>query len=102
MQKARIPLHQPTDFSLVPPLTHCRSDGSGGRFDWTIISQHLDASVLHHAFILDPAYVENDNPEYVYLTSIWESLTPVYGQLKRDFSPRLLERGKYLAFRPCL
>jgi hypothetical protein len=85
---------RPAGFSLVPPLTHRRTDGSGGRYDWTLIPQHLDRKVPHHPFILDPerASANHALPEFAYLTSVWRSsrkpsvghLDPVFVSCLRD------------------
>ena len=90
---------KPVGFSLVPPLPHPRSDGSGGRFDWTLIPQHIDINTLYHAFILDPARLKVQSPEFVYLTSVWESLSPAKGRLKKRFVESLLARGAKLEHR---
>ena len=87
---------KPVSFSLVPPLTHPRTDGSGGRFDWTLIPQHIDVNLLHHAFIIDPARLKTQSAEYVYLTSVWESLSPDKGRLKQSFIRDLLTRAEKL------
>jgi len=88
---------RPAGFSLVPPLTHRRTDGSGGRFDWTLIPQHLDRKVLHHPFILDPERVNHTQPEFTYLTAVWHSLPkPSTGRLDREFISRLCERAAML------
>jgi hypothetical protein len=72
----------PPGFSLMPPLTHCRTDGSGRRFDWTLIPQYLDTNRLHYPFILDPKLIQFPvPPEFTYLTHVWESSDFSQGRL---------------------
>jgi hypothetical protein len=87
---------KPVGFSLVPPLPHPRTDGSGGRFDWALIPQHIDVNLLHHAFIIDPARLTIRSPEFVYLTSVWKSLSPANGCLEKNFLRDLLDRAEKL------
>jgi hypothetical protein len=79
-------------FSMVPPLSHPRTDGSGGRFDWTLVPQHLNSSKLHHPFIEKPQYGRG-LAEFEYLTSVWRS-SP--GGLCDAFIARLLDRAREL------
>jgi hypothetical protein len=90
---------KPVGLSLVPPLDHHRTDGSGGRFDWTLIPQHIDTNHLHHPFILDPARLKTRSPEYVYLTSVWDPLSPTSGRLRQDFFGSLISRAEKLESR---
>jgi hypothetical protein len=87
---------KPATFSLLPPLPHRRTDGSGGRYDWTLIPQHLDANYLHHPFILDPAHASANLPEFAYLTSVWEACGLSKGRLDHQFYDALVHRAAYL------
>jgi len=82
----------PSSFSMVPPLSHPRTDGSGGRFDWTLVPQHLDTKKWHHPFIISPKY-GGGLVEFEYLTSVWQ-LSP--GRLSEEFVIRLRDRAKEL------
>jgi hypothetical protein len=91
----RIPVYPgtpPAWFSMKPPLSHPRTDGSGGRFDWTLVPQHLDPSKFHHPFIKRPEY-GSGLVEFEYLTSVWQS-SP--GELSEAFIMRLLDRANRL------
>src|SRR5262245_19693662 len=85
---------RPSSFSMVPPLSHPRVDGSGGRFDWTLVPQHLDSSTLHHPFIMKPEFGKK-HVEFQYLTSpsCWQRSL---GQLSEDYITGLLHRAKEL------
>jgi hypothetical protein len=88
---------KPIGLSLTPPLIHRRTDGSGGRFDWTLIPQYLDRSVLHHPFILDPERADGSSAEFIYLTTVWQSLpNSSHGRLNRSFYTSLLDRAAEL------
>ena len=88
---------RPPGFSLVPPLAYRRTDGSGGRFDWTLIPQYLDTNLLHHPFIIDPQLVQCPvPPEFTYLTHVWESSGFSHGRLTREFYNTLLGRAEVL------
>jgi hypothetical protein len=93
----RIPVYPgtpPSSFSMVPPLSHPRVDGSGGRFDWTLVPQHLDANKLHHPFIMKP---ENGGGrvEFEYITSQWQR-PPLASGLSEAFITGLLRRAEDL------
>jgi hypothetical protein len=97
----RIPVYpgtSPSSFSMVPPLPHPRIDGSGGRFDWTLVPQHLDANKLHHPFIMTPEHGKG-RVEFECLTSTWQHAP---GELSEEYITRLLHRAKELEERRLL
>jgi hypothetical protein len=96
LQLPGYPGTRPAQFSLVPPLAHRRVDGSGGRFDWTLVPQALDPNFLHHPFILNPEFIKHPLPEFTYLTSVWVSSVGSKGHLQPDFYSSLLSRAEEL------
>ena len=90
----------PPCFSMTPPLACQRVDRSGGRYDWTLVPQHLNTNRLHYPFILRPDKGA-DLPEFQILTStprVWE---PVHlgltkGRISSGYLQLLSERAAAL------
>jgi hypothetical protein len=82
----------PAGFSMTPPLAHPRSDGSGGRYDWTVVPQHFDRRHPHHPFIRKPS---ESVIEFQPLTQFWLA-SGSGGQLSDEYCNSLLDRANDL------
>ena len=63
----------PPYFQMSPPLCYPHTDGSVGRFDWTLQPQYLNTNQLHFPFIVSPQAASNISPplpEFMYLTLV--------------------------------
>jgi hypothetical protein len=86
---------RPVSFSMTPPQSIPRVDGSGGRYDWTLLPQHIDSNVFHHPFIIKPESAPHE-PEFQYLTAVWKSANSTLGNLAPDYISRSLNRAAAL------
>jgi hypothetical protein len=101
---SRLPVYpglSPADFNMTPPLRYPRTDGSGGRFDWTLHPQYFDANRLHLPFIMTPesAVSSQHLPEFTYLTSQWNDHpmpAQTTGTLSREYIASLCSRAASL------
>jgi len=87
---------RPAAFSITPPLQRRRTDGSGGRYDWMLIPQHLDMNYLHHPFIHNPSYTSPNDPEFAYLTLVWKACGLSKGRLDQNFYRTMVCRAASL------
>lgn len=101
---SRLPVYPglpPADFNMTPPFRYPRTDGYGGRFDWTLHPQYLDANRLHLPFITTPESTVDSQHllEFTYLTSQWDdhpAPSQTTGTLSREYVASLSSRAASL------
>lgn len=91
-----MPVYPGTKPVNIKPPFEPRIDGSYGQFDWTLIPQHLNTNLLHHAFILDPKRLKDGLVDYIPLTRQWESLSLGTGHLQLLFVTSLIAQAEKL------
>ncbi|KAJ7709404.1 hypothetical protein B0H16DRAFT_1745803 [Mycena metata] len=86
----QVPLLLPTEKEQI------RTDGHGGRWDYTRNPQHYSHYRPWLAFIVRPGFQEPFDVEYDKVHSVWESTSPEGGRIPPDALQALIERNDLL------
>ncbi|KAJ7707941.1 hypothetical protein B0H16DRAFT_1746386 [Mycena metata] len=73
-----------------------RTDGHGGRWDYTRSPQHYSNVRPWLGFIVRPGFQEPFDVEYDEVISVWESMSPEGGKIPLDACQALVERNDLL------
>ncbi|KAJ7756266.1 hypothetical protein B0H16DRAFT_1721869 [Mycena metata] len=73
-----------------------RTDGHGGRWDYTHSPQHYSSTRPWLGFIVRPGFQEPFDVEYDEVYSVWESTSPEGGRIPPDVCQALAERNDLL------